>query len=419
MAFNIRTHAADALLDWQEGTLYADSLVNRYAKDHSVSPEDRNLLNAIVIGVIRNQSLLDHYISILREGKIDSEVRTVLRIGIFQVLFMGIPDHAAVNETVESVRKGVRGLVNACLRRCLREKEELLELKDTLPEYVKNSHPKWLFERWQKDFTPDQLSNLLEWNQQPSAITLRLNPLMPVAREVIEASPRVTPLEGHDSFYTITGLPKKEWMDDGLIYIQDPATQHAADLLEPKAGETILDACSAPGGKATQIGAAMKNEGTLICTDANPKRQPRLTENLNNLGITIAEIEIHDWTTPAPEKWNNHFDGILLDVPCSNTGVLRKRIDARWRITPETFDQLKELQLEILENAQCCVKSGGRMVYSTCSIDDEENCDLIQQFLIKHPEFSLKSEKNIYPFEHATDGAYVALLVKAISVKNL
>lgn len=413
MAINIRTHAADALLDWQEGRHYADSLVNRYAKDQGISPEDRNLLNAIVIGVIRNQSLLDHYISILREGKIDSEVRTVLRIGLFQVLFMGIPDHAAVNETVESVRKGVRGLVNACLRRCLREKEELLALQETLPPHIRYSHPKWLYERWEKEFSHDQIMALLEWNQQPSITTLRLNPLMPVAQEVVEASQKITPLEGHDGFYTITGLPKQQWMDDGLIYIQDPATQHAADLLKPQSGEIILDACAAPGGKATQIGAAMNNEGTLICTDSNPKRLPRLIENLTNLGITIAETEIHDWETPAPEKWHSYFDGILLDVPCSNTGVLRKRIDARWRITPETFVQLRQLQLDILENAQLCLKSGGRMVYSTCSIDDHENTDLIQEFLAKHPEFSLQQEKKIYPFEHQTDGAYVALLVKS------
>jgi len=410
MAVNIRTHAIDALLDWQEGRHYADSLVNRYARDQELSQEDRNLLNAIVVGVIRNQSLLDHYVAILREGKIDSEVRTALRVGIYQVLFMGVADHAAVNETVEGIRKGIRGLVNACLRRLLREKEELEKTAESLPLNVKYSHPKWLYDRWKAHYTDEQIEMLLDWNQTHTVTTFRLNPLEPAAQEVIEESKRSEPLEGHPGFYTFPSLPPRQWMDDGLIYIQDPATQHAAALLAPQPGETILDACAAPGGKSTQMAALMQNQGTLICTDSNEKRLPRLLENLDNLNIKIAETEVHDWTEPAPEKWQQHFDGILLDVPCSNTGVLRKRIDARWRIAPESFPELKQLQLQILENAIPCLKENGRLVYSTCSIDPEENTELIAEFLTKHPELSLVEEKQITPFEHKTDGAYVALL---------
>ncbi len=410
MAINIRTHAVDALLDWQEGRHYADSLVHRYARDYKISPEDRNLLNAIVVGVIRNQSLLDHYVAILREGKIDNEVRNVLRVGIYQVLFMGIADHAAVNETVEGVRKGVRGLINACLRRLLREKEELLSGAESLPPNIKYSHPKWLYNRWAETFTTDQIEKLLEWNQTPTVTTFRLNPLEPKAQEIIEESTRAEPLDGHSSFYTFPGLPPRQWMDDGLIYIQDPATQHAAELLAPKSGETILDACAAPGGKSTQIAALMGNQGKLVCTDSNEKRLPRLLENLDNLNINIAETEVHDWTEAAPTKWHAHFDGILLDVPCSNTGVLRKRIDARWRITPETFLELRALQLNILENAIPCLKKEGRLVYSTCSIDAEENTLLIQEFLTDHPELILVKEQQFTPFDHQTDGAYVALI---------
>jgi len=201
-------------------------------------------------------------------------------------------------------------------------------------------------------------------------------------------------------------------MENGYIYIQDPATQHAVNLLSPQSGEAILDACAAPGGKSTQIAAAMSNKGTLICTDSNEKRLPRLLENLDNLNVKIAETEVHDWSEPAPKKWHNFFDGILLDVPCSNTGVLRKRIDARWRITPENFEQLRELQIKILENAIPCIKLEGRIVYSTCSIDDEENSKLIKTFLTKYPEFELTKDEQIYPFEHQTDGAYAAVLTK-------
>ncbi|MFT6793495.1 MAG: 16S rRNA (cytosine967-C5)-methyltransferase [Rubritalea sp.] len=412
MAINIRTHAADILEYWQDGRHYADSLINRWKREEELSPEDRNLLNALVIGVIRNQSLLDHFIAQLREGKIDMELRNVLRIGIFQILFMGVADHAAVNETVEGTRKGLRGLVNAVLRRTLREKEELLgQIKD-LPLQVQFSHPKWLCQRWEESFTPEQLRDLLEWNQTPTTLTFRINSLVPEAQEIVSNSPNVDQLEDHPEFYRSLKLPKHEWMDQGYIYIQDPATQHAVNLLDPKEGETILDACAAPGGKSTQIAAAMSNKGKLLCTDSNPKRIPRLLENLENLNVKIAETEVFDWTEPAPEKWHNQFDGILLDVPCSNTGVLRKRIDARWRMTPESFTQLRELQLKILSNALPCVKVGGRIVYSTCSIDAVENKELIKQFLIDHPEFELTKEQQIYPFEHQTDGAYAAVLTR-------
>ncbi len=412
MAINIRTHAADILEYWQEGKDYADSLIARWTREEELSPEDRNLLNALVIGVIRNQSLLDHFITQLREGKIDMELRNVLRVGIFQILFMGIADHAAVNETVESTRKGLRGLVNAVLRRALREKDELLSQIKNLPLQIQYSHPKWLCQRWQESFTPEQVQQLLEWNQTPTNLTFRINPLVPEAQEIVSNSPSVERLEDYPDFYRSIKLPKQDWMDQGYIYIQDPATQHAVNLLDPQAGEAILDACAAPGGKSTQIAAAMSNKGKLICTDSNPKRIPRLLENLTNLNVKIAETEVFDWTEPAPEKWHSFFDGILLDVPCSNTGVLRKRIDARWRITPESFTQLSELQLKILSNALPCVKVGGRIVYSTCSIDSEENTTLIKDFLTDHPKFELAKELQIYPFEHQTDGAYAAVLTR-------
>ena len=414
MAINVRTHAADILEYWQEGRHYADSLINRWQREEQLSNEDRNLLNALVLGVIRNQSLLDHFISQLRDGKCDMELRNVLRIGIFQIIFMGVADHAAVNETVESTRKGLRGLVNAVLRRTLREKEALKEQIKSLPLQIQFSHPKWLCLRWLKEFTEEQVRDYLRWNQTPSSLTFRVNPLVPEGQDIITNSPSVEQLEGHPEFYTSNKLPKSEWMKNGYIYIQDPATQHAVNLLAPKSGETILDACAAPGGKSTQIAAAMFNDGKLICTDSNEKRIPRLLENLDNLNVKIAETEVHDWSEPAPEKWNSYFDGILLDVPCSNTGVLRKRIDVRWRITPETFEQLRELQLRILENALPCIKPSGRIVYSTCSIDAEENTELIHSFLAKHPELELTQEEQIYPFKDQTDGAYAAVLRKII-----
>lgn len=407
---NIRRIAAEALEQWEDGHTYAETLVQHAAEDHKLSPEDRNLLNALVIGCIRHKSLLDHWISQLRDGALDIQTRCHLRVGVLQLLIMKLPDHAAVNETVNSARKGIRGLINAILRNVIRQRDSLLAEIETLPPATRYSHPEWLVEKWTQEFGEADTIKLLEWNQQPSQTIFRTNALKPQAEETVSQSSKAKPLEGHATFYTSQGLPPRDWINEGLIYIQDPATMHAVELLAPQAGETVLDACAAPGGKSTQIAAAMKNQGTLLCTDSNERRLPRLFGNLTRAGIDIATTEAHDWSQPAPEKWHNHFDAILLDVPCSNTGVLRKRIDARWRIKPENIESLVPLQTSILANALACLKPGGRLVYSTCSIDPEENTQLIKNFLTKHPELTLTKEQTITPQTQGTDGAYAAML---------
>lgn len=414
MTINTRRLAAEALEYWDEGFTYAESLIDQAARDNNLSREDRNLLNALVIGCIRNQRLLDHWISQLRDGEIDLQVRCHLRVGIFQLYILGLPDHAAVNETVNSARKGIRGLINAVLRRAIREREEQLTKIPELPTNIRFSHPDWLVDRWTSQWGPEMTATLLEWNQKASQTSFRINPLKPDAQEQVEASDLVLPMTEHPGFFvTKKGLPPRDWIDQGLIYIQDPATMHSVQLMAPQAGETVLDACAAPGGKATQIAAAMGNDGKLLCTDSNEKRLPRLQRNLERLGIEMSSTAAFDWTETAPSHWHNKFDAILLDVPCSNTGVMRKRIDARWRMTPENITQVAEIQTKILNSAAACLKPGGRIVYSTCSIEHEENQEQIAKFLATHPNFELKQQTSVHPATHHSDGAFAALLVKA------
>jgi len=153
-----------------------------------------------------------------------------------------------------------------------------------------------------------------------------------------------------------------------------------------------------------------KNEGRLVCMDSNEKRLPRLNENLERCGVTIAEVSQHDWTQPAPVELHDSFDAILLDVPCSNTGVLRRRVDARWRLQKIDIANLVAIQNDILREAARCVKPGGRLVYSTCSIDPEENIELVTRFVEENPEFTLGDSHQILPFKDGTDGAFAALL---------
>jgi 16S rRNA (cytosine967-C5)-methyltransferase len=403
--FHVRQAAVSALRAWAKGHDYAETLVERHAQRRLLSASDRGLLQAILFGVLRHRRLLDHWIAELRQGKLDPETRDVLRVGLCQILILGIPDHAAVNETVESGKASVRGLINAVLRRAISSRESLLDMQGGLPPAVAHSHPDWIYKRWRNQFGGAQAIALMEWNNRPAETYMRVNPLAPSTVGIPG-----TPVDGAPGFFHVNGAPPVGLLAAGAVYIQDPATRHAVDLLAPSPGERVLDACAAPGGKAFLIAAAMGGAKTLACTDSNEKRLPRLRDNLSRLHAADAELLVHDWLKPAPPAWQETFDAILLDVPCSNTGVIRRRVDVRWRLQPDDLENIVSTQRRILENALPCLKPGGRLVYSTCSIEPEENALLIQSFLSAHPEFELVSSRESIPFREGADGAYAALL---------
>jgi 16S rRNA (cytosine967-C5)-methyltransferase len=402
--FHVRQAAVSALRAWAKGHDYAETLVERHAQRRKLSPADRGLLQAILFGVLRHRRLLDHWISELRDGKTDPETRDVLRVGLCQILILGIPDHAAVNETVESGKASVRGLINAVLRRAIASRKRLLDQVPDLPPAVAHSHPDWLYNRWRLAFGKSNALALMEWDNLPAETFCRINTLAPPADIPGE------PVKNAPGFYRIEGSLPNDLIQSGAIYIQDPATRHSVELLAPQPGEHILDACAAPGGKAFLIAAAMGSAENLVCTDSNEKRLPRLEQNLERLHAGNAKVSVHDWTQPAPAAWHGAFDAILLDVPCSNTGVIRRRVDVRWRLQPNDINKIVLTQRKILENAIPCLKPGGRIVYSTCSIEAEENMKQIEAFLTDHPEFEMTAHAEALPFRDQTDGAFAACL---------
>ncbi len=401
--FHVRQAAVSALRAWAKGHDYAETLIDRHAHRRMLSSADRGLLQAILFGVLRNRRMLDHWIGILRQGKIDAETRDVLRVGLCQTLLLGLPDHAAVNETVEAGKASVRGLVNAVLRRSITSRKRLLDEIPDQPLPVAHSHPDWLFNRWKSAFGKRSAVELMEWNNRPAATFFRVNPLADVPAELPGK-----PVEGAPGFYQLEGSLPGSLLAAGAVYIQDPATRHSVELLDPQPGERILDACAAPGGKAFLIAAALGSADNLVCTDSNEKRLPRLQENLERLHAGKAAVSVHDWTKPAPAEWHGTFDGILLDVPCSNTGVIRRRVDVRWRLQSPDIGKIAVTQRKILENALPCLKPGGRIVYSTCSIEHEENLGQIESFLADHPQLELKGTREALPFRDHTDGAFAA-----------
>jgi 16S rRNA (cytosine967-C5)-methyltransferase len=367
-------------------------------------------------------------------------LQILLRLGLYQMFWLDrIPEHAAVNETVELAKHlgcgPQAGFLNAVLRGFAREREAtrnlLTELRaQDLP--VGWSHPDWLVQRWIRRWGADSARRLLEWNNTPPDTFARVNTLRTDAGKLI-AQWRAEGVD-YDFYHTdwsgenllfrlkahppLAGLPS---LQAGGFYVQDPSTLLAVRELDPQPGETVLDLCAAPGGKTTFIAQLMQNQGRLVATDISRDRLALLRQNTTRLGATLVEpallaseggLELlpAGITTAPFAPVPDCFDRVLLDAPCSNTGVMRRRVELRWRVRPEELDRLCTKQSELLRLAACRVRPGGTLVYSTCSLESEENEQVVAAFLKSKPGFTLETERQLLPFAEAVDGAYVARL---------
>ena len=410
---NIRVEAVKLLCRWERGGVFAESLVESAAEEHRLSSQDRSLLTALVMGVLRNKSWFDYLIDSMRKaGRLEIEVRQLLRLGLCQILVMKVPPHAAVNETVKLASRQVAGLVNALLRRTLREESSIRSAQSALPLPLRYSTPEWLVNHWTECFGESAVEALLRRQQEIPSLYARRNPALPLSRTTESAG--LVALEDVPGWYKVDGPLPVEDLRSGALYIADPSTRFAVELLAPGKGEKILDACAAPGGKSAGILMATAGAVHLVATDAAEHRLPRLEDNLEKLVSSEGSLvtEVFDWAAPCPDKWKGAFDAVLLDVPCSNSGVTQRRVDVRWRLTMKEIKRLSRLQLQILESASQAVAEGGRLVYSTCSIDPQEDFEVVREFLASHPEWKLAEEKRVLPFESEADGAYAARLVR-------
>lgn len=408
-----RKLAWDVLRQWKPEGIFAEDLIDRTARQNNLSGPNRGLLNALVLGVIRHRSVLDLWIDHLRsEGKLQREIRELLRIGLVQLLVMELPEHAAVNETVE-LAGHAKSLVNAILRRAVRSRKELLALRDAAPEHVRHSVPEFLLQRWRNNLGVKGTEFIAEWVNMPSITTVRANKIKYRAEARVAALADAKPVDGFPTFYAMTDTPLG-LLEEGMCYAQDPSTSIAPLLLEVEKYHTVLDACAAPGGKTAHLCQIMHNHGQILAVDSVDKRIKRLTGNLRNMGVHIAEVLQHDWLAgPLPEfhqqRFPGGFDRILIDAPCSNTGVMRRRVDVRWRLQPGDFMKMQAQQLALLDAISPYLKVGGKMVYSTCSLEIEENEGAAQKFAQSHPNFKLVEMKRTLPLRDGVDGSFAAL----------
>lgn len=397
------------LIEWSRQSRYAAELIDDRSRKAGLSPQNHGFLNDIVLTSLRHLSLLDHWIAYLTEQRhLDHRTRWLLRIGLVQLLILDVPEHAAVNETVAAAGPAA-SIVNAVLRRVTREKAALLAQQDALPPEVRYSHPRPLFKRWVAHYGLDAATALASWNQHPAPVFVRQNALRPDAAAGLESNPALHPIG--DDFFRCDSLPR-ESLANGGCYAQDPSTALAVRALAPKPGETVLDACAAPGGKTALIAALMQNQGTILATDSSARRLERWQENMTRLGVTCATGQVHDWgQDSSPSTGGLLFDRILLDVPCSNSGVIRRRVDVRWRLEPDRdLPALVETQGRLIDQVLPFLRPGGTVAYSTCSIDPDENEGVVQAALLRHPDLSLVESHLQWPPDTNTDGAFFAIL---------
>lgn len=403
MAFNSRKSALRILNRLESGDKTLDALMDDFHESAgSSSKRDRALMQALVYGVLRRRSRIDGIISRFSKSglrKIKPEVLNILRLGIFQLLYMDrIPDSAAVNTAVEMAKSvsapwTVR-FVNAMLRRTAAGP---IPPADGPAE--ENSIPEWLFSRWNARFGKKTALDICHAVNDIPPITIRTNTLRTSRDSLLstfsdhasEILPTVFSPEGISFHGPRTSVFEMPGYDEGYFQVQDEAAQLIGHILSPQPEETVLDACAGLGGKTAHIAQLMNNNGMLVAMDRDRRKLTRLENEMTRLNISIVKTCCHDLSSP-PERFSTEsFDRILLDAPCSGLGVLRRNPDAKWRVSESDVVRLQGIQLSLLETLASFLKPSGFLVYVVCSTEPEENESVIEKFIEAHPDFQTSS----------------------------
>jgi 16S rRNA (cytosine967-C5)-methyltransferase len=435
MATNIRALAARccfAVVD--KGRSLSDELPKNQAK---VEGKDKGLLQELCYGVLRYLPALEHELRQLMDKPLKGKQRVghfLILVGIYQVKHTRIPDHAAVSETVAATKPlkcdFLRGLINGVLRNVQRNlareaaKEDTATLDKKLPDAIKYSHPSWFIKKLQSAY-PEQWQEILNANLERPPMWLRVNQLHHSVKQYLvlldQADIEVALVDDKSSAIKLSSaidVNKLPGFTDGWVSVQDGAAQQAAMLLNSQTGDAVLDCCAAPGGKTCHILELTPNLASMTAIDIEESRLLRVEENLTRLNLSANVIA----ADAASQEWwdGQQFDRILLDAPCSGTGVIRRHPDIKWLRKADDIEKLTVLQQQILKNIWSLLKPGGTLLYATCSILPEENIQQIQQFVSENSDAKLIPITNeqtdigwqILPNEQSMDGFYYAKLEK-------
>jgi len=382
----------------------ADLMLNENVS--SISSDERRYCQFLFLGVVRHLRRIDGIINALVAKRPRPKLAALLQVSIFEMMAKGPAELPKIVDFSVGKAKAMlsvkeAGLVNAVLRKV----PGSLQHVDRLSLGERYSHPDWMVQRWQNIFAPDAVEALLQWNQQVPQIYVRWTGQKAELPDCCKAT-------RWEHFYT---LEPGNWkairplLAAGRAYIQDPSTRLAPELLQVQPGESVLDLCAAPGGKSAYLLQTLgeDTQGCLVAVDKPGPRIEQLDENLqkfNNASGPKVYLVLRD-LLDADISDLGQFDAVMLDAPCSNSGVLRRRPDTKWRLQPDSIAAMSAVQTQLLVKAAACLRPGGRLVYSTCSIEPEENDSVVKAFAARHGKFELLDYKKSLPWQSGHDGA--------------
>lgn len=436
---NSRELAFKTLYDIERNKNYSNISINKNFKNVNISDQEKGLATELIYGIIENKYYLNYIIdklSKIKSKKMSTYVKISLWLGIYQILFLdSIKDHAAVNESVNLIKKYDKkssGFVNAILRNVLRQKDSIMEIKDKDIKdelSIKYSYNPWIVEKWIKDFGQEFTEDLLDANAEKPNLYIRTNTLKISRDELIgklaKEGIKCTKVNGIDEAIMVQNLKNiegNELFKLGYFTIQDISSMLVGKIANPEKDSKVLDICSAPGGKTTHVATIMENTGQVIARDVFDHKLKLIKSTVNRLGLTNVSIENRD-ALKLDDNSIDKFDYVLADVPCSGLGIIRRKPEIKFKEASE-LSSLPDIQSKILNNASKYVKENGTLIYSTCTIHDEENIDVVEQFLKENKNFELVPIENInidldnqekgyikiYPNIHGMDGFFIAKL---------
>lgn len=430
MKVNARKVILEILTEIEKGK-YSNQLIQELQKREDLDGRDKKFISKIVYGVIENKLYLDYMIrkfSSIRLKKIDADILNILRMSAYQIIYLDkVPDSAVVNEAVKLVKKinhRHSGFANGLLRNFIRKHQDVTLPDNELEKLsVKYSHPLWLVERFVKSFGFDFTEDLLSANNETPKLVIRTNTIL-INREDLITKLELAGLEVEKSDIVEEGIIIESLGTDaidqlslfkkGYFTVQDESSMLVGHILDPTAKDYVLDLCAAPGGKTTHLSQLMGNKGQIYACDISDKKLDLVKENVKRLGLNNIRMFLNDGTV-LNENFVDKFDKVLLDAPCSGLGIIRRKPDIKYQKTEETIKDLNQVQYTMLTHSAKYVKSGGVLVYSTCTIEASENRDMIDKFLSEQPEFERvyindTEDLQMYPNVDGTDGFYICKL---------